>query len=48
MKSLLLSLLALVAACGMSHVKVAPVTVQPIHLTIDVNLHDDPASTPNP
>ena len=36
-----LSLIALLAACGPSHIKVAPVTVRPIHLTIDVNLHDE-------
>jgi hypothetical protein len=29
------------AACGGLHtVKVQPVTVEPIHMTIDVNLHD--------
>ena len=47
MKSLLLSLFALVAACGTSHVQVAPVTVQPIHMTIDVNVHDG-AAEPSP
>jgi hypothetical protein len=29
-------------ACGPTRVNVAPVTVQPIHVTIDVNLRDAP------
>jgi hypothetical protein len=29
------------AACGQSF-KVEPVKVEPIHMTIDVNLHDSP------
>jgi len=33
------TIIALVA-CGPTHVNVAPVTIQPIHMTIDVNLHD--------
>jgi len=32
--------LAALAACGATRVNVAPVQVQPIHVTIDVNLHD--------
>ncbi|HSK03418.1 MAG TPA: hypothetical protein VK932_19335 [Kofleriaceae bacterium] len=28
------------AACGATRVNVAPVQIQPIHMTIDVNLHD--------
>ncbi len=40
MKFLLL-VITLLAACGTSHVKVAPVTVQPIHMTIDVHVHDN-------
>jgi hypothetical protein len=32
--------LLLVAACGMTSVKLEPVKVEPIHMTIDVNLHD--------
>ena len=35
----------LLAACGQAF-KVAPVTVEPIHMTIDVNLHDDAAKQP--
>jgi hypothetical protein len=35
----LISMLAL-AACGHT-VKVQPITVEPIHMTIDVNVHDD-------
>jgi hypothetical protein len=42
----LLSLIAVLAACGTSHLKVAPVTVEPIHLTIDVNVHDEANATP--
>ncbi len=34
--------LCLLAACGQSF-KVEPVKVEPIHMTIDVNLHDDTA-----
>jgi hypothetical protein len=36
---------AALAACGPTHVNVAPVKIQPIHMTIDVNLHD-PAQPP--
>ena len=43
----LLSLIAMLAGCA-SHIQVAPVTVQPIHLTIDVNVHDDAVTTPRP
>ena len=36
-----LTILTFVAAAGcIGPVKVEPVTVQPIHMTIDVNLHD--------
>jgi hypothetical protein len=45
---LLLSLITLLAACGTSHVKIAPVTVQPIHMTIDVNVHDGSEPEPQP
>jgi len=44
----LLSLVIVLTACGTSHVKVAPVTVQPIHMTIDVNLRDGVATEPQP
>ena len=45
MRSLILRLaaaaaLAALAACGSTRVNVAPVQIQPIHMTIDVNLHD--------
>lgn len=33
-------------ACGATHVNVAPVQIQPIHMTIDVNLHDAPQPAP--
>lgn len=38
---LVLSLLVL-AACGAQQVKIEPVKIEPIHMTIDVNLHDGP------
>jgi hypothetical protein len=46
MKKCVLALLVLVG-CGAQQVKVAPVKVEPIHLTIDVNVHDkaDPANS---
>jgi hypothetical protein len=34
-------LLVFLTACGTT-LKLAPVKVQPIHMTIDVNLHDSP------
>lgn len=30
----------LLAACAPTQVNIAPIKVQPIHMTIDVNLHD--------
>jgi hypothetical protein len=47
MRTLLVRLatVAVLAACGPTRVNVAPVQVQPIHVTIDVNLHD-PAQPP--
>jgi hypothetical protein len=33
-------LIVLLGACGAQQVKVEPVKVQPIHITVDVNLHD--------
>lgn len=30
----------LTAACGSQRLKIDPVTVRPIHLTIDLNVHD--------
>lgn len=40
--SLLARILAAVAltACGTQTVRVEPVKVEPIHVTVDVNLHD--------
>lgn len=49
MTRIALTLLALVTAGGcFGGLKVAPVTVEPIHMTIDVNLHDqrEPAKPP--
>ena len=40
MKFLRWCLLVAAAGCGLNTVKVAPVTVEPIHMTIDVNVHD--------
>ena len=37
----------LVAACGTTHVRLDPVKVEPIHLTIDVNMHDAPPAKPD-
>ena len=39
MKTLLA--LLLLAGCG-TRLKVDPVTVRPIHVTVDVNVHDEP------
>jgi len=33
-------MLFVVAGCGATQVKVEPVQVQPIHITVDVNVHD--------
>ena len=38
-------MLVLITACVPSVVQVQPVKVEPIHVTIDVNVHDAP-STP--
>lgn len=37
--SFVLAVLALVA-CGTQNLRVEPVKVEPIHLTVDINLHD--------
>lgn len=34
------------AACGSQTVRVEPVTVEPIHVTVDVNLHDAGSGDP--
>ncbi|HEY4175450.1 MAG TPA: hypothetical protein VGM90_01400 [Kofleriaceae bacterium] len=39
MKKLLLVMLVL-GGCA-SHVRVEPLTVQPIHVIVDINMHDD-------
>ncbi len=41
-----LVVLIVLGACGTQSVKIEPVTVQPIHVTIDVNVHDQPATAP--
>ena len=47
MKYLSLSvLLGLLGGCGVQQLRVEPVTVEPIHVTIDVNVHDQ-SSTPS-
>ena len=35
-------------ACGATHVKVEPVRLEPIHVTVDVNVHPAPTSTATP
>ena len=40
MKLFVLTLLAALTSGCLGNVKVAPVTVEPIHVTIDVNVHD--------
>lgn len=45
-KWLLLALLC--CACGTQTVRVEPVTVQPIHITVDVNLHDKAGDAARP
>jgi hypothetical protein len=37
-------ILCVAAGCGLTTMKVAPVKVEPIQMTIDVNLHDDAAA----
>jgi hypothetical protein len=36
------SLIFVVLVGCVGHVRIAPVRVEPIHMTIDVNLHEDP------
>lgn len=38
----------LAAGCGLTTMKVAPVKVEPIHMTVDVNLHDEKPSGDSP
>lgn len=35
-----IALVLLLGACGAQQVKVEPVKIEPIHITVDVNLHD--------
>ena len=39
MRRVLLAVLVLACACGSQTLYVAPVTVQPIHVIVDVNVH---------
>jgi hypothetical protein len=50
MRALILrtSIAAALAACGPTQVNVAPVKIQPIHVTVDVNLHDAAQPPPPP
>jgi hypothetical protein len=41
MSSIVLAILAL-GACGTQTLRVEPVKVEPIHMTVDINLHDVP------
>ena len=43
MKKLLFAIV--LAACG-GRIKVEPVQVQPIHVTVDVNVHEQPKPPP--
>lgn len=40
LSSVILTLIAM-AACGTTNVHVEPVKVEPIHMTVDINLHDN-------
>ena len=49
MKSISIAIfVAAAAACTPHTLKVAPVTVQPIHVVVDVNLHDETPATQSP
>ena len=43
MKKYIAACLLLAAGCGLTTMKVAPVKVEPIHMTVDVNLHESPS-----
>ena len=43
MKKSIAAIFLLAAGCGLTTMKVAPVKVEPIHMTVDVNLHDSPS-----
>lgn len=45
MKARALALLLLLGACGAQQVKVEPVKIEPIHITVDVNIHQGPDGT---
>jgi hypothetical protein len=40
------SLVLLAAGCGLTTMKVAPVKVEPIHMTVDVNVVNSPSGEP--
>lgn len=40
MKRVLVLLVLFAAACGTQNLRLAPVKVEPIQMTIDVNVHD--------
>jgi hypothetical protein len=44
MKLIAVWILCAAAGCGLTTMKVAPVKVEPIQMTIDVNVHDDAAT----
>jgi hypothetical protein len=51
MKPYAAAVFVLAAGCGLTTMRVAPVKVEPIHMTVDINLHDekpsgDSATTP--
>lgn len=43
MKARALAVLLVLGACG-AQVKVAPVKIEPIHITVDVNIHEGAGS----
>ena len=47
LKSLAVWTLLAASGCGLTTMKVAPVKVEPIHMTIDVNVRDQTGETPN-
>ena len=46
MKWIVAAVVAFTTGCGLTTMKVAPVKVEPIHMTVDVNLHDSPSGEP--
>ena len=41
-------LIGLLGACGAQQLRVEPVTVEPIHITIDISVHDQPSVPTKP